>query len=45
MIRSIPINVLVSELGKFYTEYKKIYKSEYVLSCYKTYLLEKDGYE
>lgn len=45
MIRSIPVNVLVSELGRFYTEYKKIYKNEYLLGCFKTYLLEEDGYE
>lgn len=38
MIRSIPISVLLSELGKFYTEYKKFYKNEYVLTCFKTYL-------
>lgn len=45
LIRSIPISVLVNELGKFFTKYKKTYKKEYVDECFKTYLDEEDGYE
>jgi len=31
MIRSIPCIVLVTELGKFYSNYKAIYGKEYIL--------------
>jgi len=45
LIRSIPITVLVSELGKFFVKYKKTYKKEYVVNCFRTYLDETEGYE
>ncbi|CAD8074919.1 unnamed protein product [Paramecium sonneborni] len=45
LMRSIPVTVLINELAKFYLLYTSIYKKEYVVECFKTYLDENDGFE